>query len=72
MSRLRWMTTGESHGLRLDALVEGIPAGLPLLASDIDEDLARRQRGYGRGGRMEIETGLDRNVDALRAQSEAL
>jgi chorismate synthase len=56
MSRLRWMTAGESHGPRLVAIVEGIPAGLPLLASDIDEDLARRQRGYGRGGRMKIET----------------
>jgi chorismate synthase len=56
MSRLRWMTAGESHGPQLVALVEGIPAGLPLLASDIDEDLARRQRGYGRGGRMKIET----------------
>jgi chorismate synthase len=56
MSRLRWMTAGESHGPRLVAIVEGIPAGLPLLAADIDEDLARRQRGYGRGGRMKIET----------------
>jgi chorismate synthase len=56
MSRLRWMTAGESHGPRLVALVEGVPAGLPLLAADIDEDLARRQRGYGRGGRMKIET----------------
>jgi len=50
------MTAGESHGPRLVALVEGIPAGLPLLAEDIDQDLARRQRGYGRGGRMKIET----------------
>src|SRR5580693_1508305 len=56
MSRLRWVTTGESHGPRLTAIVEGIPAGLALLASDIDGDLARRQRGYGRGGRMKIET----------------
>jgi len=40
----------------LTALVEGIPAGLPLLAEDIDHDLARRQKGYGRGGRMKIET----------------
>ena len=56
MSRLRWLTAGESHGPRLVAMVEGIPAGLPLLAADIDEDLARRQRGYGRGGRMKIET----------------
>jgi chorismate synthase len=56
MARLRWITAGESHGPRLTALVEGVPAGLPLLASDIDGELARRQRGYGRGGRMKIET----------------
>jgi chorismate synthase len=54
--RLRWLTAGESHGPRLVAIVEGIPAGLPLLAEDVDFDLARRQRGYGRGGRMKIET----------------
>jgi chorismate synthase len=56
MSRLRWMTAGESHGPRLTAVLEGIPSGLPLLAEDIDADLARRQRGYGRGGRMKIES----------------
>ncbi len=56
MSRLRWLTTGESHGPRLVAVVEGIPAGLNLLTEHIDEHLARRQRGYGRGGRMKIET----------------
>jgi chorismate synthase len=56
MSRLRWITSGESHGPRLTAIVEGIPSGLPLLASDVDADLVRRQRGYGRGGRMKIET----------------
>jgi chorismate synthase len=56
MSRLRWMTSGESHGPRLATIVEGIPAGMPLLAEDVDADLARRQRGYGRGGRMKIET----------------
>jgi len=50
------MTAGESHGPRLIAVVEGIPAGMPLLAEDVDADLARRQRGYGRGGRMKIET----------------
>ena len=50
------MTAGESHGPELVAIVEGIPAGLRLLAADIDGDLARRQRGYGRGGRMKIET----------------
>jgi chorismate synthase len=56
MSRFRWLTSGESHGPRLVAIVEGVPAGLPLLAEDIDVDLARRQRGYGRGARMKIET----------------
>lgn len=56
MSRLRWLTTGESHGPRLVAVVEGIPSGLSLLAEHVDEHLARRQRGYGRGGRMKIET----------------
>ena len=53
---MRWMTSGESHGPGLVAIIEGIPAGLPLLAEDVDEHLARRQRGYGRGGRMKIET----------------
>jgi chorismate synthase len=50
------VTAGESHGPELVAIVEGIPAGLRLLAEDVDVDLARRQRGYGRGGRMKIET----------------
>ena len=50
------MTAGESHGPRLTAIVEGVPSGLPLLAEDVDADLARPQRGYGRGGRMKIET----------------
>jgi chorismate synthase len=50
------MTAGESHGPKLVAIVEGVPAGLPLLADDVNVDLARRQRGYGRGGRMKIET----------------
>jgi chorismate synthase len=55
MSRLRFLTSGESHGPRLVAIIEGIPSGLGLAASDIDGDLARRQRGYGRGGRQKIE-----------------
>ncbi|MCL2776901.1 MAG: chorismate synthase [Polyangiaceae bacterium] len=55
MAHFRWMTAGESHGPRLVAIVEGVPAGLELLAAHINEDLARRQRGYGRGGRMKIE-----------------
>ncbi len=56
MTRLRWMTGGESHGPAVVAMVEGIPAGMPLVTADIDTDLERRQRGYGRGGRMKIET----------------
>ena len=66
MSRLRWITSGESHGPRLTAIVEGIPAGLPLLAEDVDVDLARRQRGYGRGGRMKIETDRVEFVGGVR------
>lgn len=56
MAELRWLTAGESHGPELVAILEGMPAGLRLLAEHIDEDLARRQRGYGRGGRMKIES----------------
>jgi len=50
------MTAGESHGPRLTAILEGLPAGLKLHKEDIDRELARRQQGYGRGGRMKIET----------------
>lgn len=53
---LTYRTAGESHGPALFAMVEGLPSGLPLAPADIDTDLARRQLGYGRGGRMKIET----------------
>ena len=52
---MRYLTAGESHGPQLTAILEGIPAGLPLVAEDINEDLARRQKGHGRGRRMQIE-----------------
>ena len=52
---LRFVTAGESHGPGLTAIVEGLPAGLELAPEDIDADLARRQLGHGRGGRMKIE-----------------
>src|SRR5260221_2198884 len=52
---LRFLTSGESHGPGLTAILEGIPAGLKLSAEDIDIHLKRRQGGYGRGGRMKIE-----------------
>lgn len=52
---IRYLTAGESHGPQLSAIIEGIPAGLFLHEDDINRDLARRQCGYGRGGRMAIE-----------------
>lgn len=52
---MRYLTAGESHGPQLTAIIEGVPAGLPLTAEDINVDLARRQKGYGRGRRMQIE-----------------
>lgn len=51
----RFLTAGESHGEALVATIDGVPAGLPLTEAEINHDLARRQRGYGRGGRMKIE-----------------
>lgn len=53
---MRYLTAGESHGPRLTAIIEGIPAGLPLTAEDINKELKRRQGGYGRGDRMKIES----------------
>jgi chorismate synthase len=55
VGRLRFLTAGESHGRALGVIVEGIPAGLVLTADSIAVDLARRQRGYGRGARQTIE-----------------
>ena len=55
MTALRFLTAGESHGPCLTVIVEGIPAGLPIDRSALDDDLRRRQGGYGRGGRMKIE-----------------
>lgn len=52
---MRYLTAGESHGPMLTAIIEGIPANLPLTAQFINSELARRQMGYGRGGRMLIE-----------------
>jgi chorismate synthase len=52
---MRFLTAGESHGPELTAILEGMPAGLPLTSEQIDHDLARRQQGFGSGGRMKIE-----------------
>ena len=56
MQGLRWTTAGESHGKTLVGVLEGVPAGLALDLERVDRELARRQAGYGRGGRMRIET----------------
>ncbi|GIN85665.1 chorismate synthase [Heyndrickxia sporothermodurans] len=53
---MRYLTSGESHGPQLTTIIEGLPAGMPLTKEDIDFELARRQKGYGRGRRMQIET----------------
>lgn len=56
MSMFRYLTAGESHGPQLTAIIEGLPSGVTVLADGINRDLSRRQQGYGRGGRMKIET----------------
>jgi len=55
MAAFRFLTAGESHGQTLGTIIEGVPAGLALTADDLAVDLARRQRGYGRGARQAIE-----------------
>lgn len=60
------MTAGESHGPSLTAILEGIPAGLSLDMERLNRDLARRQQGYGRGGRMKIETDAVRILSGVR------
>jgi chorismate synthase len=63
---LRFLTGGESHGPGLTVIVEGMPAGLPLTAEAIDRDLSRRQRGYGRGGRMTVESDRVQIISGVR------
>ena len=64
---LRFTTAGESHGQALVSILEGMPAGLPLLAADVDLELARRQQGYGRGRRMQIERDAAELLSGVRA-----
>ena len=64
---LRFTTAGESHGQALVSILEGMPAGVPLLAADVDEELARRQQGYGRGRRMQIERDSAELLSGVRA-----
>ncbi|MGX1263957.1 chorismate synthase [Rossellomorea marisflavi] len=63
---MRYLTSGESHGPQLTTIIEGLPAGMPLLAEDINEDLARRQKGHGRGRRMQIEKDQAQIVGGVR------
>lgn len=67
VSTLRFTTAGESHGPALVAVLEGIPAGLPLATADVDAQLARRQQGYGRGRRMQIEKDAIELLSGVRA-----
>jgi chorismate synthase len=62
----RFLTAGESHGEALTAVIDGVPAGLGLTEEHLNEDLARRQRGYGRGGRMKIERDQARISSGVR------
>ena len=64
---LRFTTAGESHGQALVSILEGMPAGLPLLSADVDGELARRQQGYGRGRRMQIEKDAVEFLSGVRA-----
>ena len=63
---LRFLTAGESHGPQLTVVMQNFPAGLELLEDSISEDLARRQRGYGRGGRQKIERDRAQIVGGVR------
>jgi len=64
---LRFTTAGESHGQALVSILEGMPAGLPLVAEDVNAELARRQQGYGRGRRMQIEKDTVEFLSGVRA-----
>ncbi|MBL7996794.1 chorismate synthase [bacterium] len=63
---MRFLTAGESHGKGLSGVIEGIPAGLELTAEYIDHQLYRRQQGYGRGGRMKIESDRAEIISGVR------
>ncbi|MFL5553378.1 MAG: chorismate synthase [Gemmatimonadaceae bacterium] len=64
---LRFTTAGESHGPALVSILEGMVAGLPLVAADVDTELVRRQQGYGRGRRMKIESDHVEFLSGVRA-----
>jgi chorismate synthase len=63
---MRYLTAGESHGPQLTTILEGLPAGLPLTDNDINKELERRQKGHGRGRRMQIEKDQVQIVSGVR------
>lgn len=63
---MRYLTAGESHGPQLTTIIEGVPAGVPLTVEDINIELARRQKGHGRGRRMQIEKDQVQIVSGVR------
>ena len=63
---MRYMTAGESHGPQLTAIVEGVPAGVKVSEDALNADMARRQAGYGRGGRQAIERDKAHVVSGVR------
>jgi chorismate synthase len=66
MNKFRFLTSGESHGKGLITIIEGLPAGLPITELQIREQLARRQQGYGRGKRQQIETDFAEIMSGVR------
>lgn len=65
-NNMRYLTAGESHGKSLTTIIEGVPARMPLVKEDIDESLLRRQKGHGRGRRMQIEKDLVEITSGVR------
>lgn len=66
MPMLRFLTAGESHGKGLTGIIEGMPAGIPISKEEMNKELKRRQQGYGRGGRMKIESDEVEIVSGIR------
>jgi len=66
LTKLRYLTSGESHGKALICIIDGIPSGLSISKDDVNKDLSRRQKGYGRGGRMKIESDAVQFLSGVR------
>lgn len=68
---LRYFTAGETHGKCLTVIIEGMPSGVEISLDEINEQLAKRQQGYGRGGRMKIEKEYCRNSFGCERRSDS-